>query len=192
MHIREAAPADVPGIARVHVDTWRTAYPGLIPAAHLAQLSYERAAARWRDQLAAADDRRFTYVAEEADRIIGLASGGPERNNLPGYDGELYGLYVLAEFQRQGVGRALLRTVAQRLAAAGCRAMALWVLKDNVKARTFYETLGGMLAAEQTITIGGAELREVAYGWPDIRMFIHRDAGGRAGRDRKQPEALYP
>ena len=32
MRIREATPDDVPGIARVHVDTWRTAYVDIVPA----------------------------------------------------------------------------------------------------------------------------------------------------------------
>ena len=117
MRIREAVLDDIPGIARVHVDTWRTTYPGIIPAAYLAQLSYERSEARWHDHLAAMDSRRFVYVAEEAGRIIGQTSGGPEQDGLSGYDGELYGLYVLAEYQRHGVGRALLQTVAQRLVA---------------------------------------------------------------------------
>jgi hypothetical protein len=39
--IREAAPADAPGIARVHVDTWRTTYQGIVPDQFLARLSYE-------------------------------------------------------------------------------------------------------------------------------------------------------
>ncbi len=49
MRIREATPDDIPGIARVHVDTWRTAYLGIVPAEHLAGLSYERSEARWRE-----------------------------------------------------------------------------------------------------------------------------------------------
>ncbi len=173
MRIRQAVPDDIPGIARVHVDTWRTAYPGIVPAKHLAELSYERSEARWRDHMAAMGGRRFAYVAEEAGRIIGLTSGGPERDGLPGYDGELYGLYVLAEHQRQGVGYALLETVAQRLAADGFKAMVIWVLKDNLEARAFYEAMGGVLVEEQTITIGGAEVLDVAYGWPDIRQLIN-------------------
>jgi GNAT superfamily N-acetyltransferase len=183
MRIREATADDIPGIARVHVDTWRTAYPGIIPAGHLAQLSYERSEARWRDHLAALDSRRFAYVAEEAGRIIGLTSGGPERDGLSGYDGELYGLYVLAEYQRHGVGRALLQAVAQRLAAGGFKAMVIWVLKDNIKARAFYEALGGVLVEEKAITIGGAELIDVAYGWPDIQVIaFHAEIGYDDGR----------
>jgi hypothetical protein len=45
--------------------------------------------------------------------------------------------------------------------------MLVWVLADN-PSRSFYEALGGELIGEQNVTIGGVDLREVAYGWPDI------------------------
>ena len=35
IRIREANPADAGPMARVHVDTWRTAYAGILPAGHL-------------------------------------------------------------------------------------------------------------------------------------------------------------
>jgi hypothetical protein len=47
--------------------------------------------------------------------------------------------------------------------------MIIWALKENRRARAFYEAMGGVLVGEKTITIGGAELADVAYGWPDIR-----------------------
>ena len=50
--------------------------------------------------------------------------------------------------------------------------MILWVLKDNLKARAFYEAMGGVLIGEKMITIGGAELLEVAYGWPDLTQWL--------------------
>lgn|GEM_PF-5890417 len=39
--MREASLKDVPMIARVHVDTWRTTYHGIMPEEYLAQLSKE-------------------------------------------------------------------------------------------------------------------------------------------------------
>jgi hypothetical protein len=48
----------------------------------------------------------------------------------------------------------------------------IWVLKENVKARAFYEALGGVLIHEKQIVIGGIELVDVAYGWLDIRTVI--------------------
>jgi ribosomal protein S18 acetylase RimI-like enzyme len=169
MHIREATLDDVHGIARVHIDTWRTTYVDIVPTEYLAGLSYEQRESRWRENLSSQGDGNFTLVADADGSVVGFAGGGPERNSIPGYDGELYGLYVLAAYQRQGIGRELTLTVARRLAADGFKAMILWVLKDNLKACAFYETVGGMPVGEKTITIGGAELIEVAYGWPDIR-----------------------
>ncbi|MRR32454.1 GNAT family N-acetyltransferase, partial [bacterium] len=40
--LRVATLADVPGIARVHVDSWLTTYPGLMPDSILANISLER------------------------------------------------------------------------------------------------------------------------------------------------------
>ena len=42
MLIREASPTDAAAIARVHVDSWRTTYAGIVPADYLANLSYTR------------------------------------------------------------------------------------------------------------------------------------------------------
>jgi ribosomal protein S18 acetylase RimI-like enzyme len=175
VHIREATPDDIPGIARVHVDTWRTAYVDIVPAAHLAGLSYEQRESRWRQILAPVGDGRFHFVAENDEgQVVGIATGGPERDGMPGYDGELYGLYVLADYQRQGIGRELMQTVARQLAVGRFKAMILWVLKDNLKARAFYEAMCGVLAGEKGVTIGDAQLIEVAYGWPDLANWFSR------------------
>lgn len=45
--------------------------------------------------------------------------------------------------------------------------MLLWVLEDN-PSRGFYEALGGVRIKQETITIGGTELVEVAYGWSGL------------------------
>jgi GNAT superfamily N-acetyltransferase len=174
VRIRVAIPDDIPGIARVHVDTWRTAYGSIISAEYLAGLTYERSEVRWREHAFKENSGCLVCVAEDAGRIIASASGGPERDGIPGYDGELYGLYVLAAYQRWGIGRELMQTIARRLAAEGFKAMILWVLKDNLKARAFYEAMGGAPAGETTITIGGAQLIEVAYGWPDLTHWLSR------------------
>ena len=79
MIIREARIDDAAGIAKVHVDTWRTTYAGILPDEHLANLSYERREKLWIDYiLSDAESRIFNYVAEnDAGQIVGFASGGP-------------------------------------------------------------------------------------------------------------------
>ena len=46
--IREAQIEDALGIAKIHVDTWRSTYRGAMPDALLASLSYEKSERMWR------------------------------------------------------------------------------------------------------------------------------------------------
>jgi ribosomal protein S18 acetylase RimI-like enzyme len=164
--VRRAEPEDAAGIAKVHVATWRTAYRGLLSDDFLASLNESAYAERWRRTLSAAHDR--VYVAENADGVIGFASGGKERAGEGGYSGELYAIYVLREAQGHGHGRRLVQAVVSGLRELGLPDMIVWVLRDNVPARRFYERLGGTYVREQPITIGSSLLQEVSYGWPSL------------------------
>ena len=66
------------------------------------------------------------------------ARHGRERAGENGFAGELYALYVLEGAQRQGHGRALVRTVAGALHEMELPDMIVWVLRDNAGARHFY------------------------------------------------------
>lgn len=172
MHIRMAQVADAPAIATVHVDSWRSTYRGLVPDDSLASLSYAQRDQFWRTILSEPAPASFVYVAEdERGTIVGFASGGRERSGDPTYTGELYAIYLLAAYQGQGIGRRLMIAVVTRLIEAGLPSLLLWVLADN-PARRFYEALGGQLVYEKTVTIGGAQLREVGYGWREARVII--------------------
>ena len=166
--VREACPDDAGGMARVHVESWRTTYRGIVPDGYLAALSYERREEVWRRNLHSG----WAYVAEnEAGEIVGFADGGPERTGNPVYRGELYAIYLLESHQRRGTGRRLVQAVARRLRLEGMHAMLLWVLADNPACR-FYQALGGQRLRTQQVEIGGATLDEVAYGWLDTRKLI--------------------
>jgi GNAT superfamily N-acetyltransferase len=165
VYIRPARVDDAAAIARVHVDSWCTTYVGIVPDEHLASLSYESREQRWRERLIAPDVGMFVFVAEtEGAQIVGFAVGGPERENDAVYKGELYGLYLLQEYQRRGIGRQLVATIVQRLHQDGFANMLIWVLAEN-PACAFYAVLGGKPTREKMVTIGGKELREIGYGW---------------------------
>ena len=169
IRIGEAKPKDAAAIARVHVDTWRTAYAGILPDDFLDSLQYANSEAVWSAAIAADRPGACLLVAETAeDEVVGFAYGAPEREGKPVYRGEIFAIYVLQAYQRQGAGRRLFSAAARRLHKAGFDAFLLWVLKDNLPARQFYESLGGAYLAEKTITIGGTDLVEVSYGWREI------------------------
>jgi len=172
--IRPAVPEDAPAIARVHVDTWRSTYPGIVPDSYLAGLSYAASGARWRQHLEQPGGELTFLALDPAGVVIGFASCGPLREPAPGFDGELYGLYLLAAWHGCGIGRGLFTHAAHNLIQRGFRSMLLWVLRDN-QTRAFYEHLGGEPVGEKTIEIGGTSLIDVAYGWPELGIIKVQD-----------------
>jgi len=170
MVIREARSADASAIARVHVETWRSAYAGIVREDVLANMSLQRCEMGHRAAIGGGGQGCWTLVAEEeaAAGVVGFARGGAERCGNAVFRGEIYALYVLAEHQRRGIGRALVAAVAAELLAHGMHSVLIWALKEN-PSRGFYENLGGRYVGEKEVTIGGDSLVEVAYGWEDIR-----------------------
>ena len=175
---RAAVPEDAASTARVHVDSWRSTYAGIVPAEYLAGLSYRNRESLWRDLLTADRPGTSYFVAETEDGdIVGFASAGPEREGDRVYQGELYAIYILEEYQRMGLGHRLFSHVTRGLLADGFNSLLLWVLEDNRHACRFYESLGGERAGRKTITIGGADLVEVSYGWREIADLVNLAAG---------------
>ncbi len=164
--VRPAVLEDAEAIARVHVASWRTTYRGLLPDDFLASLGEEPYTDRWRRVMGGRSSRVF--VVEENGEIVGFASCGHERAGEIGFAGELYAIYVLDSAQRHGHGRELVRAVAGALREMRLKDMIVWVLRDNLAARHFYERLGSAYVRSQPITIGTATLEEVSYGWRSL------------------------
>ncbi len=175
--IREASVADAVGIARVHVDTWRSAYRGIVPDSLLDELSYEQRAALW-ERILEPPTSTFTYVAEDptTQQIIGFVSGGPAMDREdPLYKGELYTIYILEAYQRQGLGKQLFYLTVERLIEMGLDSMLIWVYTDN-PARRFYESLGGQLVGRQSYEEGGVMLEQVSYGFQPLTGLKHHSS----------------
>ena len=173
LRIRQATPNDAAGIARVHVDSWRSSYIDVVPQEILSGLSYGERQELWDGILSPSRADARCFVAETQEpRIVGFACGGLESEGSQSYRGEIYSIYLLQDYQRMGLGRRLLLSVARQLLKDGLGSVLLWVFEDNQGARQFYESLGGEVVRRKEINIGGADLVEVAYGWKDIASLI--------------------
>ena len=173
--VRLAGPSDAASVARVHVRSWRATYEGLLPAEYLAALDVDDYAGRWERSLQSPFARGTVVVAEQDGQVVGFASGGPERDGDPRYDGELYAIYLLPDFQGRGLGRALVEAVAAALADRQLTSFVVWVLRDNTAARGFYERLGGVYLRERRLDLGDdrpLDVLEVAYLWADTRSTL--------------------
>ncbi|MET9800655.1 GNAT family N-acetyltransferase [Streptomyces sp. NPDC006368] len=179
--VRGMAATDCAAVARIRVRGWQFAYQGLVPDAFLSAMSVPEETARRRDHLAAAPAEVVNLVAERAGEVVGWACHGPYRDGgAVTADAELYALYVDPAHLSTGVGRALLLESAARATAAGYPAMRLWVLKDNSRARRFYEAFGfAPDGTEELWEIGGASLPELRCARP---LSGPLSRGGRAVR----------
>jgi GNAT superfamily N-acetyltransferase len=168
IRLRPAASADARAIARIHVETWQTTYPGMLPDQTLIDLTIDGKARSWRATLERPNPTGAVLLAEVPEEgVVGFASAGHNRHpNLP-YAGEVETLYVLPDWQNQGIGRQLLTGCFEALRGQGFASAVVWVLAEN-PARFFYERMGGRRAGERDESLWGAVLHEVAYGWATI------------------------
>lgn len=149
-------------MAALHVQCWREAYRGIVPAAILDAVDMAEREAAWRKHLA--DPGLFACTAVAAAGPVGFVLAG--RNNdpgLPSADGQIAAIYVLARCHRQGIGRRLMAETAGWWRRQGGQALALRVLADNAVARAFYEKLGGRLIRTSTYEWHGHALADAAY-----------------------------
>ena len=167
-----AGPADAEALARVHVQSWRETYKGLLPDAYLARLSEAAHARRFGHMLVKPGPDDVTLAAADRWGLVGYAQGGPSRRRVPD-EAEVATLYLVRAAQNRGLGGRLLADAARGLAARGARSLVISVLRDNFGARGFYEHLGGEAEpARLEPGPGGGMFHEVAYRWTDIRTLI--------------------
>jgi GNAT superfamily N-acetyltransferase len=165
--IRAGSVADAARIATVQREGWLAAYEGIIPAEIIDRVTAPDNGARvrqtfrtrpWQRMLvavAAGQEDPAQAAEPTAPGIVGYASFGPETDVLSapwphplttdGEDGgvaELYALYVRPAWWSTGTGRALMERVLTKSAGAGYLSITLWVLRDNHRARRFYERAG--------------------------------------------------
>ena len=145
---------EIKGKAYVHWKSWHEAYPGLVDQGYLDAMTLEKCekmAYSWPDNL---------IVAKDNGRVIGFVGYGDRGDEAPN-TGEIFALYVLAEYYGKGVAQQLMKAGLQQL--TNYPQVCLWVLKKNKRAIRFYEKCGFVPTGEELISsnIGAAEIRMV-------------------------------
>jgi len=74
--IREPVAADAEAIARVHVDSWRETYSGMLHERYFSEDAFARRTDLWTRYLSAAERPGRMVVAERDGAIIGFANSG--------------------------------------------------------------------------------------------------------------------
>jgi L-amino acid N-acyltransferase YncA len=158
--IREATPADITALARLHVTTFDETHAPV----RMNGPTFEVREHQWRQAFLSADGSWFCFVIEDQDgELIGFAKGQRyAHNDQPDFAGELNKIYLLRKYHRRGLGRRLLGHVARRFLSQGISSMLLFGDARNPSNR-FYEALGA-----DKLFAGNGEFHG-GYGWRDLR-----------------------
>ncbi|WP_320201375.1 GNAT family N-acetyltransferase [Agrobacterium sp. rho-13.3] len=160
--IRRAEPSDARAISDAHRSSWQQAYAGLIPHKPLRQMVERRDEAWWRK---ATRGSATMLVVDVAGVVAGYATLGLNRARGLPYDGEIYEIYLLPEYQGIGLGSYLFTEARRLLTSLGCNGVVVWCLEDSDVAGRFFRSHGGEDVAEGMEDFAGTQLRKLGFVW---------------------------
>ena len=161
IEIRLATDADIPAIAHIINEAWKSAYEGIVPQSYLCNIREEKRENTLRDGLLRVPHMRYFVLCEDGIPV-GAASLHRARDEDMPDAAEFSFFYFLPFVWRHGYGTMLLNSLKRESANAGFLRICCWVLEENLRAISFYESQGllrdGMRQTE-TIVIPLQEVR---------------------------------
>ena len=165
-----ASSHDAEAIARLHAQSWRSAYRGMLSDAYLdEQVVADRLefwAARFAD---VAPERRLVLRAVSEGELLGFVC--VLLDTEPQWGARLDNLHVSPESKGTGIGYVLFNAAREWIAdVAPGMAMHLWCVERNYGARRFYERQGGKIVETATRPVAqDLSVPELRYWWPPLR-----------------------
>jgi len=166
MKIRTAKKEDAEAIANIHLLAWRSAYKDIMPDEYLRSLSITERTKYWLEALSERGPG-INVVVEQRSSVAGFCVYGPARDkNLSNVNaGELVALNILPNAWGKGLGTELVKYVIESAINDDWSSLYLWVIKENLRARSLYELMGFENDGNEKIdsSLAGCELHELRY-----------------------------
>ncbi len=147
IRFREAVLADCCDLAVLKGKVWNTTYQGIYPQEKLMGYDVEKNTRIFESIVA--NPEITLYVATDGEKIVGFMTCGKPYKPFREYGQEIGLLYILKEYQRQGIGRKFFRIARKLVAERGYKAFFLSVNKRNYDAQKFYLAMGGKVLCEE-------------------------------------------
>lgn len=133
--IRLATPEDFKEILAIINTTNRLFYKGIIPPEKFKDPFMSE------EELKEEFNRKDFYVFELGSRIVGVAAFETITTDL-GIVGIITRVYVLPQFQRRGIGTALIAEIETAARGQGVKKMLIWTDPNASWAIAFYKKIG--------------------------------------------------
>lgn len=144
---REAVPADCYDLAVLKGKVWNTTYQGIYPQEKLTGYDVEKNKRIFESIVE--NPEISLYVAIDREKLVGFMTCGKPYKPFRVYEQEIGLLYILSEYQRQGIGRAFFQIARKLVAERGYQEFFLSVNKRNYEAQKFYLAMEGEVLCEE-------------------------------------------
>jgi len=144
---REACFGDCYDLAVLKGNVWNTTYQGIYPQEKLEGYDVEKNK-RIFESIVENPDISL-YVACDNEQIVGFMTCGKPYRPFGEYGQEIGLLYILKEYQRQGIGKEFFCIARKLVAERGYKEFFLSVNKKNYDAQKFYLVMGGEMLCEE-------------------------------------------
>ncbi|PWU10867.1 MAG: hypothetical protein C5B47_01550 [Verrucomicrobia bacterium] len=163
-NIREAVLEDAAEITEVHVQSWKESYKGIVEQDYLDCISFAERLKQRKNILSGHSDKgKNLIVFNHRNQIIGFCDIGIARDERFMGCGEIYAIYILKGYQREGIGTALWKQSVNYFKTRNLIPFYVLVLEQNWSARMFYEKHRGTIAHVEAITLGNHSYKEICY-----------------------------
>lgn len=156
--IRKAKRNDSEAIIDVNIKTWLDTYKGIISDDFLQSRveARQQSIDKCRNTVEENDN---VYVAILDDKLVGISSFGKSKIQKYYNYGEIYSLYVLKDYQKRGIGKAILFKAIEDLQHQGYKGIIVSCIKKN-PSNKFYIKMGGRIIDKKTSLLGSQEIEE--------------------------------
>ena len=171
---RKAEFSDHTEIARLHADSWKRNYRGILSEQYLEHEVEKDRLETWQKRLGAPALNQHVTVATESNRVIAFCC--ILLDDDPVFGSLIDNLHVMTGLQKSGIGKMLIsHSAAIMRDKASSKNVYLWVYENNTNARAAYDRLGAInvetLAKKHD---DGSVARACRYAWADASQLIIR------------------
>lgn len=141
--IRLANKKDIKELAILKQRVWSETYRGIYNDEIIDDFDYAKAEKLFNKII---DNPNIAfYVVLSDDKIVGYMSNGTPVREFRDYEQEIGLLYLINDFQKMGIGRKLFDIAYNDIKMRGYKRFFVSCNKYNLKARNFYEKMGGVI-----------------------------------------------
>lgn len=142
--IRKVQQGDANALAYIQTESWKAAFAGILDAEMLAKCTdIDRATAMY--QMLLDENKGNGYLLTVNEKTHCIAYWDAARDPEFAGKAELICIHSLPDNWHKGFGSQMMDFVLDDIKKAGYSEVVLWVFRDNLRARAFYEAKGFIL-----------------------------------------------